>query len=88
MDWFDRRPGEGLIAQDDPHVILLGDQTPDVVRLPPELGRGELRVTGAFRGACPMNEGCPDCQHLRLEEGYSVAECIGHGFIWYRRGEK
>ena len=87
-EWFDREVGGVAVAQDDPHCIVIGDQTPDWVALPPELGRQTLRVNGWFKGACPMSEACPDCKHLTLEEGYAVAECEGHGFVWYRRGEK
>lgn len=84
--WFERMAGEHAATNDeDPNMVLLGSGAPDWVRLPEELGGTTLRVQGHFRGACPAAEACPDCAHLTLAEGYGVAECVSHGFMWYRR---
>jgi len=84
-EWFDRRVGEEIAeSQDTPGMILLGGGAPDWVRLPEELGGLKLRVRAAFRAACPKCEACPDCAHLALDDGYGVAECVAHGFLWYR----
>jgi len=85
-EWFHRQPGEQVAhSEDTPNMVLLGSGAPDWVRLPPELGGDTLRVRGHFRGACPKCEACPDCAHLVLDADYGVAECVAHGFLWYRR---
>ena len=87
IEWFDREAGDTVAhSKNDPSMVLLGNGAPDWVRLPTELGGMKLRVRGHFRGACPACEACPDCAHLSLDEGYGVAECVSHGFLWYRRG--
>lgn len=84
-EWFNRQAGAGSsIGMDDPTMVLIGDQTPDWVRLPPELGSETLKVTDAFRSECPMCKEGPLVTHLVCERGYGVAECAKHGFIWYR----
>lgn len=86
-EWFNRVVGSHVAeGTTDPTMVLLGSGAPDWVRLPAELGGATLRVQGHHRGACPACEACPDCAHLTLAEGYGVAECVSHGFLWYRRG--
>jgi hypothetical protein len=81
--WFNRRPGD-VVAEgvDDPTMSLVGDVVPDWVRLPPELGSAQIKVTGAFRAPCPMCRG-GEVRHLEAE-AFRVAECSTHGFVWYR----
>ena len=84
-EWFDRKPG-GLISPSttEPGAALVGKPRPDWVRLPPELGGGEVRVLDSKAGLCPV---CRDhsCQHLQLDAEVDVAECPARGFLWYRR---
>lgn len=84
-EWFDRKPGESASqSTSDPHMVLIGsDSAPDWVRLPPELGGRQVKVTGGFGAKCPKCRG-PECQHLVLDADVCVAECgAGCGFVWY-----
>lgn len=82
-EWFNRAPGGASVSEDDPSMLLVGDQTPDWVRLPPELGSAQLRVLGAFFDPCPRCKGAP-VKHLACEQRYGVAECSTCSFVWYR----
>lgn len=62
-EWFNRKPGEPNIKPvgDDPNgpqMIVLGPDTPDWIRIPPEAGPPlaglQLRVTRRFRAKCPL----------------------------------
>ena len=83
-EWFDRKAGEsGSISQEDPTMVLIGDQTPDWVRLPEQLGGERLQVKGSFVNYCPMCS-AEEVKHLLCEGDYGVAECPKDGFVWYR----
>lgn len=64
-------------------MYLVGDGTPDWVRLPPELGGHQERVKGSFMGPCPMCPSKHPVKHYVLET-LRVAECEDRGFLWYR----
>jgi len=84
-EWFNRQAGDvSSIGKDDPTMVLIGDQTPDWVRLPQELGGAQLRVLDTARLECPMCEDGAPVLHLRCSDRYCVAECTKHGFVWYR----
>lgn len=86
VEWFQRRAGEHVAeGTSDPSMTLIGSGTPEWVRLPEELGGTTLRVEKSFVAACPAAEVCADCRHLHLANRYGVAECLSHGFLWYRR---
>lgn len=87
-EWFNRQAGDvSSIGKDDPTMVLIGDQTPDWVRLPDELGGDKLRVLAVNRLECPMCQDGAPIKHLACESGYGVAECHRHGFVWYRMRE-
>ena len=83
-EWFEKRVGDKALANDE-GAVLIGDLTPDWVRLPAVLGGARVRVVSAHGAPCPK---CGDdaraVQHLRMEGGLGVAECGAHGFVWYR----
>lgn len=87
-EWFNKSPG-GLISPsvDDPTMALVETGAPDWVRIPAEIGGGTVRVTGSFRAPCPMcSEGDEKLVlHMRTDVDLGVAECLEHGFVWYRR---
>jgi len=85
-EWFQRRAGElASESEDDERMMLIGSiATSDWVRLPPELGSRQLRVTGRHTAECPKCH-VAGRLHLQLEDGYGVAECKPCGFVWYRR---
>lgn len=87
-EWFERRPGD-LASQgtDDPSLVLVGDGVPDWVRLPAELGGGQVKVLGHHTAPCPMCKSQHPVRHLRLKRGYGVAECGRCGFVWYQQPE-
>lgn len=88
-DWFDRKAGDNFSThQEEEGLVLLGDQTPDWVRLPPELGSRQLRVTGTRYHECLMCQDGAPVLHLFCQDDYGVAECSRHGFVWYRLGAK
>lgn len=82
IDWFTKTPGEAPEGHDG--AILLGSTVPHWVRLPESLGGERVGVRGAFVGQCPCCK--RSVRHLMLDEGFGVAECRDHGFIWYDRG--
>lgn len=85
-EWFQRKAGDEFsIHHEDESVVLIGDQTPDWVKLPPELGGATLRIASSFRMECPMCEDGAPVRHFACSDGYGVAECSRHGFVWYRR---
>ncbi len=91
IEKFTKRPGSpALQSVDDPKMLLITDQVPDTVTLPPELGGGTCRVARAFRGTCPKcgdsHTAPTDTRHLVLENStIRVAECPRScGFVWYR----
>ena len=82
--WFNKQPGDVAgVGVDDPTALLIAD-VPDWVRLPPDLGGQQVRVTEGFAAPCPMCSGAGDVKHLRTTQGICVAECSKHGFVWYR----
>lgn len=83
--WFNRRAGSDAHAStEDDSMMLVGDVTPDWVRLPPELGGARVRVLGVSASPCPMCRNHVEVRHLRVEGNLGVAECGQHGFVWYR----
>ena len=100
IEWFTRKPGGGLdISVEDPSLALLGNEVPDWVKLPAELGGVKVRVEGARIAPCAKCGG--RCRHLKLAPvvlgrnvigvapvSVKVAECNnGCGFVWYKGGE-
>ena len=84
-EWFEKQAGDKALAlANDEGVVLIGDLTPDWVRLPDVLGGGRVRVVSAHGAPCPMCGDAHPVQHLRVEGGLGVAECGAHGFVWYR----
>jgi hypothetical protein len=84
-NWFDWDAGADFAThQEDEGLLLLGDQTPDWVRLPPELGRRALAVKDVRYHECPLCQDGAPIRHLCCDEGYGVAVCAQHGFVWYR----
>lgn len=84
-EWFSKKQGDGVsVSIDDPSMVLIGDQTPDWVRLPDELGGATLRVLDSIRAECPMCEDGVPTRHLHCHDHFGVAECERHGFVWYR----
>ena len=83
--WFNRKPGDFASESTDDELpaILVGDQTPDWVRMPPELGGQQVRVTGTRQDPCPCQG--HNVKHYDLMNGISVAECPMRGFLWYRK---
>ena len=74
------------------YVQLWGDDTPDEVRLPPDLGGGVRRVLKVSEGQCPCGSG--HRSRLTLLDGgldtpeghkaLCVAECDERGeFLWF-----
>lgn len=88
-EWFDRKIESPGVAQgqEDPSMLLIGDTTPDWVRLPPQLGGKEVRVLETFTMACPGNCGGKHKTH-RLEDNYGVSECPTKGFLWFKFPQK
>jgi hypothetical protein len=81
--WMTKRPGEPLMeGEDGDSVYLVGDTTPDRVRVPAELGGAVEEVEAAFYGPCPCGNHLK-VRHLSLET-LKVAECPERGFLWYR----
>ena len=77
--YFTKSPG-GIPVNEEEHALLIGDDTPDTVRLPPELGGQHVRVLRTFTAPCPVTK--VNCRHLELEGGICVAE--SDQFYWYR----
>lgn len=87
IEWFTKSADSPDFAQseDDPRMALVGDTTPDWVRMPPELGGAQVRVAAVGRGPCICKRQ-HDVQHLQLDNGVFVAEC--DQYLWYKpRGE-
>lgn len=98
--WFDRTPGEfpsgtvraAVVETESGPAVLVGDLSRiDWVRLPPELGGGEARVLGSFRGRCPKHEldrwGEEGSTLIRDVGKYLVAECATCGFVVFSFGD-
>lgn len=84
--WFNKKPGSEVHESiEDDTMLLLGDATPDWVRLPAELGGAQVRVLGAHAASCPLCRNDQPVRHLRVEDELGVAECREHGFVWYRK---
>ena len=89
-EWFKRRPGDGLVkeAGDGSFIAIIGDQTPDWVRTPPEMGGRNLAVISKSKAACPMCKDPRLVTHLSCAAGQgfkplTVSECENCGFVWY-----
>ena len=80
--FFQKTPG-GIPYNDEEHALLLGDDTPDTVRLPTELGGQVVRVLKAYIAPCPIKK--VPCRQLELEGGICVSE--SDQFYWYRKHE-
>jgi hypothetical protein len=87
IEWF-MRDGSGVcVHSEDSRLLLIGDSPPDYVRSPPEtpdIGARTFKVTGIFLYDCPK---CREWSvwHLKLEDGYNVAQCMYQcGYVWYR----
>jgi hypothetical protein len=84
--WFNKEPGQPPMAEelDGSVATLLGDDTPDWVRLPGQLGGFQTRVIAAGVGPCVCGQD-HQVKHLGLEhDDICVAECPTRGFLWYR----
>lgn len=75
-------------------MFTLGTDPPDRVRLPPELGGGELRVLAQIKIAAGVAK-CLHCgdagekRALELEDRYGVAQCAGCGqYNFFRKREE
>ena len=87
-EWFEREKGDSgpLMKVDEDGgvmVVSMYGSVPDWVCTPPELGSEKFRVTGKFRGQCPM---CKErtVVHLEIDAPYGVAQCHDAcGFVWY-----
>lgn len=84
--WFNRTPGSDVSesTETEEAALLIGDPTPDWVRLPADLGGAPARVHGHGTAPCPLCDSDTGVRHLHLEDGLGVAECSVHGFVWYR----
>lgn len=88
-EWFDRKAGDNFSCHhEDDGLLLVGDQKPDWVRLPPELGGRPLAVTGTCQHECLICQDGAPVLHIFCADDYGVAECFRHGFVWYRLGGK
>lgn len=98
--WFEKGVGDrALLEKQDPDAdpngpcaILIADarNVPDWVRLPPQLGGSQARVTGGFMANCPCGRE-HETWHLRTNamnngKALHVAECPFGGFMWHTRG--
>lgn len=83
--WFEKAPGMDAAASlEDPAMTLVGDLTPDWVRLPDALGGARVSVLEKFTAGCPCRS-CGTVEHLRLPGGIAVAECLSDSaYLWYR----
>jgi hypothetical protein len=80
---FEKQAGSPVMqGLDDPSMLLVGDEIPSWVGIPPELGGGRRAVTDAFVGPCPScrNHGV----RVLVLGDLSVAECATRGFLWFR----
>jgi Zn ribbon nucleic-acid-binding protein len=59
------------------------NKPPDLVRLPVELGGQLTKVKGRFFSPCPQCK--TTSEHLKLEGGRFVAECVYCGYVWYKK---
>lgn len=85
--WFTRKPGDfASHGSDDPRELIVGNPVPDWVELPKEIGSIKVKVLEAFVGPCPACQS-GSVRHLRLEQGFHVAECLIHNFLWYKKKE-
>ena len=95
-EWFDRdkdsigKPlhvAQGSEKYGDPTELLMAsaDAMPDWVKLPDEIGGQTLKPVRQFGQECPMCANGKLVRHMECTEGYYVAECPRHGFVWYRR---
>jgi hypothetical protein len=83
--FFSDRPGQDI-------PILFGDLTPDVVRIPDDLGGGVVRVTSTTYKPCPYGSGSVERHtHEVLWHGLAhdqitaVAGCPDKGWLWLGR---
>jgi len=94
--WGERAPGSDVSqGTDDPSVLLIAPGMPDWVAFPdmPEFGDlvgQRVRVSESFEAPCPMcereHEGdAPLVTHIAVKDGWCVAECLEHKFVWYCR---
>jgi hypothetical protein len=82
-EWFNKTAGDDFsVREEDEGMVLLGDQTPDWVCTPPELGSQRMRVIADASLECPMCQDGAPVKHLICER-VAVAECHRHGFVWY-----
>jgi hypothetical protein len=87
--WYGRKKAGSDIAINDEGEMILNVGTPEVIKLPPELGRHAVSVLSTFIDKCPF---CNlkvkhyelDVSHLKYENLY-VAECSVHNFLWYAK---
>ncbi len=57
IEWFNKRPGMPMAKQIGTSTMsVLGDQRPDWIRLPPELGGERVKVLSAFVDLCPCGD--------------------------------
>lgn len=83
--WFDRRPGDVVMTAPDEAggaIAIFADEF-DRVRQPADIGGRELKVTGRFRGPCPLCK--EEVRIIELEDDYGVIECPTDKFVWYKR---
>lgn len=86
MEMFTKQPGTPAQSVDDESMFLIGG-VPDVVRVPPLLGGGLVRVTGSRVVPCPLLDCANESTELQLGAGFGVIECLDHGFLWVQRSE-
>ena len=76
-EWFHKKPGQPMSRDEgDTRVSVLGDQTPDWVRLPMELGGARVRVLKAEQIDCPYHCGVSH-QRLTLDATTPTGQRIG-----------
>ena len=83
---FTKRAGsEVLESIDDDCLTLIGKPVPHWVRLPDEIGGARVSVLGVLYTGCPAcGDGGAPVEHYVCEDGYGVAECPTHAYVWYR----
>ena len=79
IEWFNKKPGEGLIKDCEDGGVMLVTGEPDWITLPAELGGQRVRILRTFSAPCPVR-GCV-VKHYELDGGYGVAE--SDQFYWY-----
>jgi len=82
-EWYKRYASNDFQPhkENEGEALISGLHGADVVRLPPELGGEEERITKKWSGRCVCGVN-HEVDHVKLQT-ISVAEC-GKLFLWYR----